>query len=119
MNLLKVLKITGNTALQLGPGIVGVIYPALGPIAAAVANQVVAAEAKIGTGKGQEKKSLVMDSLPMMIPLVESLIGRDIVKDEEFTAGVEKLIDAVVTIMNSLNSATPAPAPTVVVVPKV
>lgn len=103
-NILRILKITGNTALQLAPAVISIASPALGPIAAAVANQIIAAEAQYGAGKGPEKKSAVLGSLPIAIPLVEGLIGRDLVKDEAFTAAVAQLIDAIVAVMNSLNA---------------
>jgi hypothetical protein len=118
VNILKFLRFTGNAAVQIAPVVVSVISPALGPIAAAVANQVITAEAVLGAGKGPEKKSRVLEALPIMIPLVEGLIGRDVVKDEAFTAAIGQLIDAVVAVMNSLNAEPPATTVQVAAVPQ-
>lgn len=105
MGFLKVLKKVGIIAGHAVPDVVRVWNPALGGILESVMQGVLQAEAKFGSGRGAEKKQYVLENLqvaaPLVLALVEGAAGRDLVDDEEFSAGLSKLIDGTVSLLNA------------------
>jgi hypothetical protein len=86
---------------------------AAGLLDAVVASVFQAEQALPGTGKGAEKKALVMSqmatTLPAMVRLVEGLTGRELVDEDKLAKNVGMLIDAVVGLANAFSVLQPAP----------
>jgi hypothetical protein len=106
MNILNILKGAGAVAIQVAPEVVSVYNPLMGSLL----NSILKAQATVGVGNGDKKKSMVMDSLPIIIPFIEHAIGRDLVDDDKFIAAADKLVDDLVALLNSIN-ALPKAAP--------
>lgn len=99
MSFLSILKRTAPVATAA----LSVYNPMLG----AVASQILLAENVIpGEKKGPEKKAFVLNSFagmtPFIIPMIEQAMGKDVVDDDKFSQGLSDLIDAIVTLNNSL-----------------
>lgn len=101
MNWIPFLKKAGAVGLAIAPEVLSTFNP----LAGAVLTQVLKAEVSIpGKGKGPEKKALVLESLPMIIPFMEAMTGRDLVDDAKFTEAVGSLVDAIVAVLKSVNN---------------
>jgi hypothetical protein len=105
-NVLKFLKGTGQVALQVAPEVASVYSPLMGSLL----KSILKAQVTVGVGNGDKKKALVMDALPTIIEFTEAMLGRDLVNDEEFIKAIDKLVDDLVAVLNSIN-ALPKAAP--------
>lgn len=107
MGFVSILKKIGDVAGQQAPDIVSSFNPALGALAGTVLNAVVLSESKLGSGNGEAKKAEVMGILQVAVPLilkvVEASTGRDLVDDVRFAAGMEKLNDGIVDVLNAFH----------------
>lgn len=107
MDFMPLLKRIGQIAGVSAPVIVGAFNPLMG----AVLTQVLQAEVALGKGAGAEKKKFVLSALPIVVPFIEAMTGKDIVDDEKFTKSVSDLIDAMVAVLNSIQMLPKAEKP--------
>lgn len=106
-----------KTVLKLGGNTVGTVIdaynPALGALYKSVLASVVQTEAVMGPGNGARKKELALVGVQIAMPAIQALFqagGKSIVNPALFAAGVEKIQDGVVDIMNATGSLAKVPA---------
>lgn len=97
----KIGMVAGQTALQ----ILTITDPPLGAILSTVLNSVLMAESKFGAGNGDQKKQDALSSVQVAIPLILAFVknatGKDVADEAMLSSGIDKLIDAVVEILNA------------------
>jgi hypothetical protein len=102
VNILKKIGLVGGqTALQ----ILNITDPPLGAILSTILNSIMVAESKFGTGNGEQKKQDAMSAVQVAIPLIlaffKNTTGKDLIDETQLANGIDKLIDAVVGILNA------------------
>lgn len=66
----------------------------------------VGAVERLGTGlKGKQKQDAAVNLTGEMLPLIEGMVGRDVVDDEKVQDVVRETIDVVVKLQNTVNDA--------------
>jgi hypothetical protein len=105
MTFINLLKKIGLIAGKAAPEVLSAIYPAIGALVQTVLQAIVLAEAKLGSGNGTAKKEEVLGAVQIAVPLIlkvmENATGKDLVDDQLFSQGIDKLNDALVDILNS------------------
>ncbi len=105
MSFINILKKIGMIAGQAIPTVLGMFDQPLAAIVGTVLNSILHAEAKIGPGNGDQKKQDALGSIEVAIPLLLSLVktatGKDLADPDKLSAGIEKLNDAIVDILNA------------------
>lgn len=105
IGLAKVLGVVGPVAL---PIIASTFFPALVPIVTTIMNGVFSAEAIHGPGNGSTKFQTVMQHLqtatPLILDALERATGKQLVDEGLFQAGMQKIADGVVDLLNSFGA---------------
>lgn len=105
MSFVSILQKIGMIAGQAAPQIISMVNPPLGAIVSTMLNSILVSEAKIGPGHGDEKKqdalSAIQVAVPLILDLVKSSTGKDLADDKLLTAGIEKLNDGLVDVLNA------------------
>lgn len=104
-----VLKLGGYTV----GAVIEVYNPALGALYESIFNSVVQTEALMGPGGGARKKEFALAGLQIGMPAIQYLFnqaGKPITNPALFAAGVEKIQDGIVDILNATGSLTKSPS---------
>ena len=105
MSFTTILTKIGLVAGQALPAVLGMFDQPLAAIVGTMLNSVLHAEAKIGSGNGEQKKLDALGSIEVAIPLILSLVksatGKDLADADRLKAGIDKMNDAIVDILNA------------------
>jgi hypothetical protein len=105
MSFFNFLKKVGQIAGQAAPDLIAMVSPPMGALIGTVINSIFVAEAKNGPGHGDLKKMDAMACLETCIPLLTGLVknttGKELADEAQLAAGLDKLVDALVAVMNA------------------
>lgn len=100
-------KTGAKVAAMAAPDVLSIVSPPLGTLAQNISALVIQAEADHGAGNGGKKKEQVLEGvklvLPWVLPMIERSTNKDI-DDDLFIESVDKMIDGIVGLMNSMNA---------------
>ena len=106
VTVLKKVLMIGAQAL---PVVAATYSPALGTLVETVLHAVLVTEATPGAGKGVDKKAFALNAVQVAMPGIQyafTAAGKPIVNAELFAAGVEKIQDGIVDILNATGETT-------------
>ena len=99
------MKKVGVIAGQATPEIIKLVDPPLGALVSSLINSVLLAEAKVGPGNGELKRSESLNAMqvaaPLLLRMVQTATGRKLEDPELLRSGLEKLNDGMVDVLNA------------------
>jgi len=102
-----ILKVLGVAALEAAPVAVASVAPWAAPLVQMMLNSIFGAEKLMGDGTGEQKRSVVTMTIAAAEPMIEQMLvanGRTVANPELFAAGVAKLREGMVDLLNSTGS---------------
>ena len=102
-----ILKVLGVAALEAAPVAVASVAPWAAPIMQMIMNSIFGAEKLMGNGTGDSKRAVVTLSLASAEPLIEQMLavhGRSITNPDLFAAGIAKVREGMVDLLNATGS---------------
>ncbi len=102
-----ILKVLGVAALEAAPVAVASVAPWSAPLVQMLLNSIFSAEKLMGDGTGNQKRALVTLTIASAEPMIEQMLaanGRTVQNDALFAAGVAKLREGMVDLLNSTGS---------------
>jgi hypothetical protein len=107
VSFVSILQKIGMIAGQAAPQIISVVSPPLGSIVSTILNSILITEAKIGPGRGDQKKqdalSAVQVAVPLILQLVRSSTGKELADEKRLMEGIDKLNDGLVDVLNAFS----------------
>src|SRR3982750_3758425 len=100
VSFVSILQKIGMIAGQAAPQIISLVSPPLGSIVSTILSSILVSEAKLGPGRGEQKKqdamSAVQVAIPLILDLVKASTGKELCDDKLLTTGIDKLNDGLV-----------------------